>query len=85
MEQFSQKTNCKLAEDFIYNQSYKKRSLRNCIGWKKKGIRMKLVPLGGMVKEERSTKAGPHPGAPPVCREVHWDRERGWGGPGLCS
>lgn len=41
---------------------------------------MKLVALGGMVKEERSTKAGPHPGEPPVCWEVHWDRQRDWGG-----
>ena len=52
VEQFSQKTNWKLA-DLPYNQSCKKDLHVTGLDEKKKrGIRLGLAPLGGITKEE---------------------------------
>lgn len=65
MEQFSQKMNWKLAEDLLYNKKWQERSSHNLVGWGKRGIRLGLVHLGGIYKEEK---------------RVHMDELLPWGG-----
>ena len=60
MEQFSLKTNWRLAETLLYNKGYRKNPYR--IGWERKRCdQVKTVPLGGDSEKKGDYKGGDLP------------------------
>lgn len=58
---FSWKTTWKLADEHLYNQSYKKNLYVTWKDRRKKDISLGHVPLRRICKEERVCMGGPHP------------------------